>query len=56
VAEAADILFGLTSFATFDQLFGGRRLTPATVARRLTATADRSIITAGASAESSGRP
>ena len=33
--EAADVLYVLTSFDTFDQLFTERRLTPATVERRL---------------------
>ena len=33
--EAADVLYVLTSFDTFDQLFTERRLTPDTVERRL---------------------
>lgn len=43
VDEAADVLWVITSFETFDQLYRGRRLSPATVAARLTAMAKRAL-------------
>jgi AcrR family transcriptional regulator len=42
--EAAEQLWVLTSFPTFDQLFGERGLPPATVARRLTDLAERTLL------------
>jgi AcrR family transcriptional regulator len=42
--EAAQMLWVLTSFGSFDQLFGDRGLSPATVAARLTAMAERSLL------------
>jgi AcrR family transcriptional regulator len=42
--EAADLLWILTSFTTFDQLFGGRELPPETVAERLAAMAERALL------------
>jgi AcrR family transcriptional regulator len=45
VKEAAEMLWVLTSFDAFDQLFAGRRLRPAAIGRRLTAMAERSLLT-----------
>ena len=44
VQEAAEVLWVLTSFDAFDQLFHGRGLRPATVAERLTAMAERTLL------------
>ena len=44
VKEAAEMLWVLTSFDAFDQLFAGRRLRPAAIARRLTAMAERATL------------
>jgi AcrR family transcriptional regulator len=44
VKEAAEVLWVLTSFDTFDQLYTGRRLRPAAVARRLTVMAERALL------------
>ena len=44
--EAAEILWTLTSFATFDQLHGERGLSPGEVAERLIAMAERSLLRA----------
>ncbi len=41
--EAADILWVLTSFETFDQLYSGRGLSPAEVGERLIAMAKRAL-------------
>jgi hypothetical protein len=41
--EAADVLWLLTSFDSFDLLYTGRGLPVDEVARRLTATAERSL-------------
>jgi AcrR family transcriptional regulator len=43
VAEAADLLWVISSFDTFDQLYTGRELPRATVAKRLIALAERSL-------------
>jgi AcrR family transcriptional regulator len=42
-AEAVDLLFVITSFDTFDLLYTGRGLDPATVAERLIAMAERAV-------------
>jgi AcrR family transcriptional regulator len=42
--EAAQVLWVITSFATFDQLFGGRGLAPDVVAERLNAMAERTLL------------
>lgn len=42
--EAAEVLWVLTSFDAFDQLFTGRGMKPNAVAKRLTAMAERSIL------------
>jgi AcrR family transcriptional regulator len=42
--EAAEVLYVLTSFATFDQLFADRAMPAATVARRLNAMAERTLL------------
>lgn len=42
-AEAADILWLLTSFDAFDQLYTGRGLDPAQIADRLVTTAERTL-------------
>jgi AcrR family transcriptional regulator len=44
VAEAADILWVITSFDTFDQLYAGRGLSATAVATRLIAIAGRTIL------------
>lgn len=44
VAEAADLLWVLTSFQTFDQLHSGRGLSEATVARRVIAMAEGAVL------------
>ena len=44
VAEAADVLWLLTSFDTFDQLYTGRGLSEATVAKRVVAMAERELL------------
>ena len=44
VKDAAEALWVLTSFDAFDQLFTGRRLPPARVARRLADMAEHSIL------------
>jgi AcrR family transcriptional regulator len=44
VKEAAEMLWVLTSFAAFDQLFAGRRLRPPAIGRRLTTMAERSLL------------
>ena len=49
--EAAQIMWILTSFATFDQLFRERGLTAGTVADRLTAIAERTLLSAPPDAE-----
>jgi AcrR family transcriptional regulator len=46
VAEAADLLWVLTSFDTFDQLFTGRGLSETTVAKRIVAMAERTLLAA----------
>lgn len=43
VTEAADILFAITSFDTFDLLYSGRNLSAETVADLLVAMAERSL-------------
>lgn len=45
VTEAADVLWVLTSFDTFDQLFTGRNLSDGTVAKRVVAMAERELLT-----------
>jgi hypothetical protein len=47
VTEAADVLWVLTSFDTFDQLFSGRGLSEAAVAKRLVAMAERQLLVDG---------
>ena len=42
--EAADVLWTLTSFDAFDLLYTGRSLSPAAVADRLIATAERALL------------
>ena len=42
--EAAEVLYVLTSFGTFDQLFGDRDLRPAEIAERLNAMAERTLL------------
>ena len=44
VAEAADLLWVLTSFETFDQLYSGRRLSQTVVARRIVALAEGALL------------
>lgn len=44
VAEAADVLWVLTSFDTFDQLFTGRGLSATTIAKRIVAMAERELL------------
>jgi len=44
VTEASDVLWVLTSFDTFDQLFTGRRLSRATVAKRVVSMAERGLL------------
>jgi AcrR family transcriptional regulator len=44
VTEAADVLWVLTGFETFDQLFTGRQLSRATVAKRIVAMAERELL------------
>ncbi len=44
VTEASDVLWVLTSFDTFDQLFTGRGLSEATVAKRVVAMAERELL------------
>src|SRR5437763_174198 len=44
VDEAADVLWTLTSFDAFDLLYTGRSLSPAAVADRLIATAERALL------------
>jgi AcrR family transcriptional regulator len=44
VTEAADVLWVLTSFDTFDQLYTGRHLSEATVAKRVMAMAERELL------------
>jgi len=44
--EAADLLWLLTSFDGFDELYTGRKLAAAEVARRLVTTAERSLLRA----------
>jgi AcrR family transcriptional regulator len=44
VTEAADVLWVLTSFDTFDQLLTGRGLSPTAVAKRLVAMAQRELL------------
>jgi AcrR family transcriptional regulator len=48
VDEAADVLWVITSFETFDQLYTGRNLPAATVGSRLIAMAKRTLCRAGA--------
>jgi AcrR family transcriptional regulator len=48
VTEASDVLWLLTSFDTFDQLFTGRGLSEATVAKRVVAMAERELLVAPA--------
>jgi hypothetical protein len=43
VTEAADILWIITSFETFDQLYRGRSLTPKQVGERLMAITTRTL-------------
>jgi len=43
VDEAADVLWVITSFETFDQLHRGRGLAPADVVKRLIAMAERTL-------------
>jgi hypothetical protein len=47
VTEAADVLWVLTSFDTFDQLFTGRNLSEATVAKRVRAMAEHMVLAEG---------
>jgi AcrR family transcriptional regulator len=42
--EAAEVLWVLTSFDAFDQLFTGRSMKPKAIAKRLTSMAERSIL------------
>ncbi len=44
VDEAADVLWVITSFETFDQLYRGRSLSPPEVGRRLVAMAKRTLL------------
>jgi AcrR family transcriptional regulator len=44
VDEAADVLWVITSFDTFDQLYRGRNLSPADVGARLLAMAKRTLL------------
>ena len=44
MAEAADLLWVLTSFETFDQLYSGRRLSQTVVARRIVALAEGALL------------
>jgi AcrR family transcriptional regulator len=44
VTEAAEMLWVLSSFDAFDQLYTGRRLEPATIARRLVDMAERTLL------------
>jgi AcrR family transcriptional regulator len=44
LAEAADVLWVLTGFETFDQLYTGRGLSAPTVAKRLVAMAERELL------------
>jgi AcrR family transcriptional regulator len=46
-AEAADLLWVLTGFEAFDQLFTGRGLDAAAVSERLVAMAERAVLRAG---------
>jgi AcrR family transcriptional regulator len=55
VAEAADILWVVTGFDTFDQLYAGRGLPVAAVAERLTAIAERSLLADRAPAQPASR-
>jgi hypothetical protein len=48
VTEAADVLWVLTSFDTFDQLYTGRGLSRATVANRIVGMAERALLDPGA--------
>lgn len=43
VAQAADLLWVLSSFDTFDQLFNGRHLSSRAVANRLVALAEHAL-------------
>jgi len=45
VDEAADVLWMLASFASFDALYTGRGMSADEVARVLTATAERTLCT-----------
>jgi len=47
VTEASDVLWVLTSFDTFDQLFTGRGLSETTVAKRVVAMAERELLVDG---------
>jgi alkylhydroperoxidase/carboxymuconolactone decarboxylase family protein YurZ len=42
--EAADVLWVITSFDTFDQLYDGRGLAPEVVAERLVTMARRTLL------------
>ena len=44
VVEAADLLWVITSFDTFDQLYAGRELSVATTSKRLIAMAERALL------------
>ena len=44
VAEAADVLWVLTGFETFDALYTGRKLSASTVAKRLVGMAERDLL------------